>query len=78
MLHKRSLCILRSLLQTQKHQNQESRVLSIIIVKAFDSVSREFLFALLSHYEAPQIIVDITIASCTGTRVNIKVGNEIT
>ena len=72
------LYVLRSLLQTRRHHNQESWVLFIDIVKAFDSVSHELLFALLLHYGTPPNIINIIKALYTGTKVNIKLGKEST
>ena len=47
-------------------------------MKAFDSVSHELLFALLSHYGTPPNIVSIIKRLYTGTRVNIKLGKKTT
>ena len=70
------LYVLRSLLQTRRQHNQESWVLFIDIVKAFDSVNHSLLFELLIYYGVPNNIVQVIKSLYTGATVNIQLGKE--
>lgn len=62
-------------LQKRKEHNLETWALFIDLVKAFDSVPREALFAVLRRFGLPDHFVNIVIRLHEHARIKVKVGN---
>jgi exonuclease III len=62
-------------LQQRKQKNIDSWVLFIDLVKAFDTVSREALFAILRRYGLPDHFVNMVIRLHSEAKLNINVGD---
>jgi hypothetical protein len=50
---------LRSTLQLRKEHQQDTYLLFIDLIKAFDTVIHDLLFAILEKYGAPRALIDI-------------------
>ena len=61
-------------LQKRKEHNQETRALFIDLVKVFDSVSREALFAVLRRFGLPDHFVNVVIRLHVKAKIKVKVG----
>jgi hypothetical protein len=48
-----------STLQLHKEHQQETYLLFIDLIKAFDTANHDILFAILEKYGAPQVLIDI-------------------
>jgi hypothetical protein len=62
-------------LQKRKEHNLETWALFIGLVKAFDSVPREALFAVLRRFGLPDHFVNIVIRLHENARIEVKVGS---
>ncbi len=62
-------------LQKRKERNLETWALLIDLVKAFDSVPREALFAVLRRFGLSDHFVNIVIRLHEHARIKVKVGN---
>ena len=61
-------------LQKRKEHNLETWALFIDLVKAFDSVSREALFAVLRRFGLPDHFVNVVIRLHEKAKIKVKVG----
>ena len=61
-------------LQKRKEHNLETWVLFVDLVKAFDTVPREALFAVLRRFGLPDHFVNIVIRLHENARIKVKVG----
>ena len=62
-------------LQKRKEHNLETWALFIDLVKAFDTVPREALFAILRRFGLPDHFVNIAIQLHENAKIKVKVGS---
>ena len=62
-------------LQKRKEHNLETWVLFVDLVKAFDTVPREALFAVLRRFGLPDHFVNVVIRLHENARIKVKVGD---
>ena len=62
-------------LQKRKEHNLETWVLFVDLLKAFDTVPREALFAVLRRFGLPDHFVNIVIRLHENARIKVKVGD---
>ncbi len=62
-------------LQKRKEHNLETWALFIDLVKAFDTVSREALFAVLRKFGMPDHFINILLRLHTGATMKFKIGD---
>ncbi len=64
-------------LQKRKEHNLETWALFIDLVKAFDSVSREALFAVLRRFGLPDHFVNVVIRLHEKAKIKVKIGEVV-
>jgi hypothetical protein len=52
-------CCLHSALQLRKEHQQDTYLLFIDLIKAFDTANHDLLFAILKKYGAPRALIDV-------------------
>ena len=70
------LFVLRSALETRRQHDLPTWALFVDLVKAFDTVNHELLFALLERYGAPKTLADAVRRMYTDMHVKLQVGKE--
>jgi hypothetical protein len=50
---------LRSTLQLRKEHQQDTYLLFIVLIKAFDTANYDLLFAILKKYGTPRALIDV-------------------
>ena len=67
---------LKMVLQSLQHSNQDSFVLFIDLVIAFDSVNRDMLWKLLEKYGVPPALIMVIQKMYTNIEISVSVGKE--
>jgi hypothetical protein len=70
------LFVLRSALETRRQHDSPTWVLLVDLVKAFDTVNHELLFALLERHGAPEPLADAVRRMHTDMNVKLRIGKE--
>ena len=60
-------------LQKRKEHNLDTFVLFIDLVKAFDSVPRDALFAVLRRFGLPEYFINLAIRLHKGVKIKVKI-----
>lgn len=71
-----AITALKIALQALRNLNQDSYVLFINLVKAFDSVNREMLWKLLAKFGIPSELMDVIQKMYTNIKISVSVGKE--
>jgi hypothetical protein len=60
-------------LQSLKDSNQESCVLFVALLKAFDSVNREMMWKILARYEVPEPLANASVKMYASIEISTSV-----
>jgi hypothetical protein len=61
-------------LQTRREHDQESCVLFVDLVKAYDAVNPEILWKILTILGVPESLIEVLKELCKDVTINLRVG----